>query len=104
MEELFHGDFPGWDAEHAAIFETSLMLHLRPELVLMDRAVDDKSPSHPAYDVVPPPESFIAPSGTLWKATQATAEKGQLIWDEMVPRVIEEVQAALATAPPPRKR
>lgn len=98
MEELFHGDFPGWDAEHAAIFETSLMLHLRPELVLMDSAVDDATPSHPAYDVVPPPASFIAASGTLWKATQATAEKGRLIWDEMVPRVIGEVEEALATA------
>jgi creatinine amidohydrolase len=104
MEELFHGEFPGWDAEHAAIFETSLMLHLRPELVLMDRAVDDNSPSHPPYDIVPPPKSFIAPSGTLWKATQATAEKGRLIWDEMVPRVIDEVETALPTARAPRNR
>jgi creatinine amidohydrolase len=99
MEELFHGEFPGWDAEHAAIFETSLMLHLRPELVSMDRAVDDQSPSHPAYDIVPPPQSFIAPSGTLWKATQATAEKGRLIWDEMVPRVRDDVAAALPNTP-----
>ena len=56
------------------------MLHLRPEAVMMDRAVDDHAPTHPAYDLVPPPPSFIAPSGTLWKATQATAEKGRLVW------------------------
>ncbi|HEY3947189.1 MAG TPA: creatininase family protein [Solirubrobacteraceae bacterium] len=76
MGELFHGEFPGWDAGHTAILATSLILHLRPELVLMDRAVDDKSPSHPAYDIVPPPGSFIAPSGTLWKATAGDGEKG----------------------------
>jgi creatinine amidohydrolase len=95
MEALFHGDFPGWDAEHAAIFETSLMLHLSPDLVLMDRAVDDQTPTRPAYDLLPPPPSFIASSGTLWKATQATAEKGRLVWEEMVRTVVGEVAAAL---------
>jgi creatinine amidohydrolase len=98
MEELFHGDFPGWDAEHAAIVETSLMLHLHPETVLFDRAVDDRSPRHPGYDVVPPPEDFVAPSGTLWKATQATAEKGKLVWDEAVTSVIDDIRTEL---PPP---
>ncbi len=98
MEALFHGDFPGWEAEHAAIFETSLMLYLRPELVLMDRAVDDQAPSRPAYDVLPPPQRFIASSGTLWKATQATAEKGRLVWEEMVGTVVGEVSAALPNA------
>lgn len=76
MEELFHGEFPGQGAGHAAIFATSLMLHLRPELVLMDRAVDDKSPSHPAYGIVSPPGSCIAPSGTLWKAAAGDGGKG----------------------------
>ena len=98
MEELFHGDFPGWDAEHAAIVETSLMLHLHREMVLFDRAVDDRSPRHPGYDVVPPPADFVAPSGTLWKATQATAEKGKLVWDEAVASVIEDIRTEL----PPR--
>lgn len=95
MEALFHGDFPGWAAEHAAIYETSLMLHLRPDLVLMDRAVDDQAPTRPAYDLVPPPASLIAPSGTLWKATQGTAEKGRVIWDEMVRTVIDEIATGL---------
>ena len=54
MEKLFGDEFPGWDVEHAAVLETSLMLHLRPDLVLFERAVDDEARRHPAYDVVPP--------------------------------------------------
>jgi creatinine amidohydrolase len=84
MKTLFPEEFPGWDYEHASIMETSLMLHLRPELVLFDRAVDDASKRHPWYDMVPVPEDFVPASGTLWKATQASAEKGKITWEEIV--------------------
>jgi creatinine amidohydrolase len=57
MQKLFGDEFPGWDVEHAAVLESSLMLHLRPDLVLFERAVDDEARRHPAYDVVPPPTS-----------------------------------------------
>jgi creatinine amidohydrolase len=84
MALLFPDGFPGWDVEHASIMETSLMLHLRPELVLFDRAVDDASARHPFYDVVPIPDDFVPASGTLWKATQASADKGARAWKEIV--------------------
>jgi creatinine amidohydrolase len=84
MELLFGDEFPGWDVEHAAIMETSLMLHLRPDLVLFDRAVDDAARRHPFYDVVPIPDDFVPASGTLWKATQASAPKGARAWQQIV--------------------
>ncbi|MBX6764882.1 MAG: creatininase [Rubrobacteraceae bacterium] len=84
MQLMFPEGFPGWDYEHASIMETSLMLHLRPEMVLFDRAVDDASKRHPWYDVVPAPEDFVPASGTLWKATQASEEKGRVAWNEIV--------------------
>jgi creatinine amidohydrolase len=84
MEALFPEGFPGWDVEHASIMETSLMLHLHPELVLFDRAVDDEAKRHPWWDVVPTPPDFVPASGTLWKATQASAEKGERAWAEIV--------------------
>lgn len=84
MATLFPDGFPGWDVEHASILETSLMLHLRPDLVLFDRAVDDAAERHPFYDVVPIPDAFVPASGTLWKATQASPDKGALAWDEIV--------------------
>ncbi len=91
MELLFGDEFPGWDVEHAAVLETSLMLHLRPDLVLFDRAVDDEAERHPPYDVVPPPADFVPRSGTLWKATRASTEKGRLAWAEIVSRVTRAV-------------
>jgi creatinine amidohydrolase len=83
MEELFGDEFPGWDKEHAAVLETSLMLHLRPDAVLFDRAVDDESERHPFWDVVPAPPDFVPASGALWKATRASAEKGASAWREI---------------------
>ena len=98
METLFGGEFPGWDVEHAAVLETSLMLHLRPDLVRFDRAVDDAARRHPSYDVVPPPADFIPESGALWKATRATPEKGAAAWPEIVSRVRDAVAAELGLA------
>jgi creatinine amidohydrolase len=95
MALLFGDEFPGWDVEHAAIMETSLMLHLRPELVLFDRAVDDEAARHPFYDVVPIPDEFVPRSGTLWKATQASAEKGERAWAEIVAGLDAAVAADL---------
>jgi creatinine amidohydrolase len=97
MELLFPGGFPGWDVEHASIMETSLMLHLRPELVLFDRAVDDEAERHPWWDVVPTPDAFVPASGTLWKATQASAEKGRRTWEEIVEGLRAAIEEELGT-------
>jgi len=91
MDALFGDEFPGWDVEHAAVLETSLMLHLRPELVLFDRAVDDQAERHPDYDVVPVPAAFVPLSGTLWRSTRASSEKGELAWSEIVERMAESI-------------
>ena len=96
MGLLFPDGFPGWDVEHASIMETSLMLHLHPELVLFDRAVDDEAKRHPWYDVVPAPQDFVPASGTLWKATQASAEKGRAAWQEIVNQLREAIATEFA--------
>lgn len=87
MNYLFPEGFPGWGIEHASIFETSLMLYLHPELVQFEEAVDDQAERYPWYDVVPPQSAYIAKSGTLWKATQASRSKGERAWSELVPQV-----------------
>jgi creatinine amidohydrolase len=63
--------------------ETSVMLYLRPELVDMTRAVDDRVESEPPYDVIPPPPSMTTRSGVLFKATRASREKGAIAFDEI---------------------
>ncbi|MFF9118722.1 creatininase family protein [Streptomyces massasporeus] len=42
-------EFPGWHAEHAGITETSLMLHLRPDLVTDERPDHDRPPRSGVY-------------------------------------------------------
>lgn len=90
MDFLYPDGFPGWNLEHAAILETSMMMYLNPESVLFDRAVDDAPPEHPWYDILPIPEKFIAKSGCLWKGTQSSAEKGERIWTDLL-QVLPEV-------------
>ncbi|MDT0434468.1 MULTISPECIES: creatininase family protein [Streptomyces] len=41
--------FPGWHAEHAGVTETSLMLHLRPDLVTDERPDHDDPPRAGIY-------------------------------------------------------
>jgi creatinine amidohydrolase len=104
MDVLFGGEFPGWEVEHAAVLETSLLLHLRPDLVLMDRAVDDAAPRHPFYDVVPIPADFLSLTGVLYKATRATADKGAVAWPEMVENLRRAIADELGPAVPPAGR
>jgi creatinine amidohydrolase len=95
MDALFGDEFPGWDKEHAAVLETSLMQHLRPDSVLIDRAVDDEAARHPFYDVIPPPDDFVPVSGGLWKATRASADKGRVAWAEIVENLAAAIEAEM---------
>lgn len=83
MDLLFQGDFPGWGTEHAAILETSLMLHLHEQLVKFELAVNDQAEEIPWYDILPIPSKLIPNSGTLWKARLASKEKGEAAWKEI---------------------
>lgn len=50
VEQVFDGlVFPGWALEHAAVTETSLMMHYEPELVHMDRVIDEGNVTPKAY-------------------------------------------------------
>jgi creatinine amidohydrolase len=93
LRELFPGGFPGWDVEHAAIMETSMMLALRPDLVRTDRIADDEAQRHPSWDVVPAPDAFIPASGVLWRATEATAEIGRRFVSAAADRLVEAITA-----------
>ena len=70
-------------------------LRVRPDLVLMDRAVDDEAKRHPSYDVVPPPKDFVPESGALWKATRSSTEKGKIVWVDIVTRITASIDFEL---------
>lgn len=93
LSELFPKGFRGWDVEHAAQMETSMMIALRPELVRHDRIVDDHAVRHPTWDVLPTPEDFIPKTGVLWHATDASEEIGR----RFVEGVARRLEDALRT-------
>jgi len=95
IEEIFADcGFPGWDLEHAAVTETSLMLYFAPELVRTDRMVDDQFEVKPTYAMFPADVEKIPKTGVLYKATYASREKGEKLVKNIVPataQVIREV-------------
>jgi len=90
VDELFAGaGFPGWDTEHAAITETSLMQYFAPELVREDRIIDDQSERNVTYSIFPPPEDIVPKSGVLYKATYASREKGEKLAKHVVDNIVQ---------------
>lgn len=84
--------FPSWPLEHGGMMETSVMLHLHPELVDMSQMPDDTPARFEPYDVFP--HSFenipgLPRSGVLNSARTATAEKGELMFKEYVDRITQ---------------
>jgi creatinine amidohydrolase len=93
LTEIYPGPFPGIGLEHAAFLETSIMLHLRPELVHPERAgiaVAD----FPPYDVHPQVEGFVPPTGSLTRSTGAGAAIGKRLIDEGSARLADVLVSA----------
>ena len=84
-------EFPGWALEHAAITETSLILKFKPELVHMDKLIDEKIEEVPPYQVYPIPKDLVPKSGLLSIGRTSSAAKGELIVDEALSKMVEIV-------------
>jgi creatinine amidohydrolase len=85
------GDFSSIALEHAAVIETSLMLHFHPELVRKELIPDNPSANPPPYDVFPGRREFVTTTGALITASGATAEKGKI----MAKQAAADILAAL---------
>jgi len=85
LDEVFGGAFPGWEAEHAGIAETSLMLHFHPDRVreeLISGRIAEIVP--PAYTVVPERPGLVDPSGVLRTAAGSSAAIGGRLAEEVL--------------------
>ena len=91
LGHVFPGGFPGFALEHAAVLETSMMLHYHPSLVRLDLIPDDGPADFPPYDMYPPRTDWVPPSGVLSSALGADAEKGRLLADEVARRMADAV-------------
>jgi creatinine amidohydrolase len=72
---------------HAEEFETSLMLHLHPELVRMEKAVREYPRRSINYEMSSLPMGALSESGVFGDATAATAEKGERWFKACVERM-----------------
>jgi creatinine amidohydrolase len=84
IELLWPDGYPGMALEHAALMETSMMLHVAPGLVHLDAAPDEPAAAFPPYDVYPPDPSWVPPAGALSSPMRATAAFGEHLMDRFV--------------------
>ncbi|NJN82810.1 MAG: creatininase family protein, partial [Caldilineaceae bacterium] len=112
---LRESDFGG--ASHAGEYETALYLALRPDLVQMDKAVDERSTLSASFQTdllagkradgsvasLMPWWSSMSESGVRGDATKATREKGEQYLEAAIEGLIELVRELAATDIRPRK-
>jgi creatinine amidohydrolase len=93
IDELFADcGFPGWDVEHAAVTETSLMMVFAPELVRTDLIVDDGFATKPTYTMYPTVVEKVPKTGVLYKATFASKEKGEKMLKWIVAETVQAIR------------
>ena len=83
LGKVFPARFPGYALEHAAVIETSMMLHYHPKLVRLDLLPRDPPAAFPPYDIYPTRTEWVPPSGVLSSAQGATVEKGVVMANEL---------------------
>jgi creatinine amidohydrolase len=93
---LFPDGLLSWELEHAAVMETSVMLHLRPDLVRQDLLPDDPPARFPPHDIYPFDLAAIPHHGVLSSAKAATAAKGACVMAQIVPDIAAALSAAFA--------
>jgi creatinine amidohydrolase len=96
LDEVYAGSFPGWEVEHGGVLETSLMLHLHPELVDLGRIMDLPPAELPRYDVLPVRPELTPASGCLSSAARASAGAGRLLLERTTAALTEAVEDAFA--------
>jgi creatinine amidohydrolase len=102
LEKLLGDRFPGWHAEHASACETSLMLHLRNDLVGPAR-VDNATPPRPGIYLFPSDPSKISNRGVLGSSSPSTAEIGLALCEEICSQLVALVQEHMGAAPTRKK-
>lgn len=100
INSVFGGEFPGWDAEHAGILETSLMLHLAPNRVEVDKIEKRTAEiAPPDYVVFPEREGLVDSSGVLRTADGASSRIGAALTEAILARAVEILSSEFETAP-----
>lgn len=92
LADVFPDGFPGFALEHAAVIETSLMLHYHPSLVRLDLIPDDGPAEFPLYDMYPTRTEWVPASGVLSSARGSDALKGARMAEDIVSGIAAAVR------------
>lgn len=96
LAQVYPDGFPGWEIEHGGVLETSLMLHLDPSRVAMDRLVDGPAAILPRFDRLPVVPERTPATGCLSSAAGSSASKGALLHGQVVDDLVADLAAELA--------
>jgi creatinine amidohydrolase len=88
VKAIWPEGFPGLALEHAAVIETSLWMHYDLSSVRVDRIEPDAPLRVVNHDVVPIDKRMSTASGALSSPIPATPEKGRLIAEWLVDRLV----------------
>jgi creatinine amidohydrolase len=114
-QTIRESDYGG--TSHGGEFETSLYLALRPGLVRMEAAVDERSPLPPSFQSdllagahpqgsgarMAPYWSSVTASGVMGDATRASREKGERFLEAAVSGLVALIRELRATEIPKRR-
>lgn len=105
LVEVYPADapYPGLALEHGAFLETSVMLHLFPDLVKAEPWIGEVA-SFPPFDVYPTPPDLVPANGSLAPSRGATAAGGKRIVDECVEGVADVLRSQFPDRVPPQNR
>ena len=92
LSKVFPDGFPGYALEHAAVIETSMMLHYHPALVRLDLIPNDPPADFPPYDMYPTRVEWVPPSGVLSSAKGASTAKGAAMAAELTVLIAAAVE------------
>ncbi|GAA5482677.1 creatininase family protein [Haloferula sargassicola] len=92
--------FSDADDLHANRAETSLMFHLHPDLVHMDRLAGADDPDRTAGTVFSHPVAQTSLNGVTGKPSDATAEEGERLFTAMTAALVETIGRAGGEEPP----
>jgi len=91
IKDIFKDKWPGWEAEHAALTETSLMLFLHPEMV-QDINIVPGEYEHLPYRILPWSKRCQPSSGSYADPAGASSEIGCRLTEAVIAGLVKLVE------------
>lgn len=85
-------EYPGIELEHAGVLETSLTMYFRPELVHMERFVEDGVEEELNFRIYPTSKIKVPKTGLLTTARTSSKEKGALLVQDIVDHYLDIIR------------